>query len=186
MTFLDEWMKRVWNQNFYGRKIRSAFVHDIIPDLVFKDLGKFSLRATHTKIITGVLIKPCRVSPDFFKAVSFHVSFHVKFRNMRCCDYSINNPQNSCLVTWLLTWNITFWVKYSIKKLGSGGLEDLTFKISEGSDPNWSCPEPALLVVSVAVFFMVNGQKKFFGLFFWSIFFGYFFFFFFFFFQFFF
>ena len=127
MTFLDEWMKRVWNQNFYGRKIRSAFVHDIIPDLVFKDLGKFSLRATHTKIITGVLIKPCGVSPDFFKAVSFHVvywplecnhQFHVKFGNMRCCDFSINNPQNSCLVTWLLAWNITFWVKYSIKKIG--------------------------------------------------------------------
>ena len=37
---------------------------------------------------------------------------------MGCCDFSINNPQNSCLVTWLLTWNITFWVKYSIKKIG--------------------------------------------------------------------
>ena len=34
---------------------------------------------------------------------------------MRCCDCSINNPQNSCLVTWLLTWNIIFWVKYSLK-----------------------------------------------------------------------
>ena len=36
---------------------------------------------------------------------------------MGCCDFSINYPQNSCLVTWLLKWNITFWVKYSIKKL---------------------------------------------------------------------
>ena len=54
-------------------------------------------------------------SPDFFKDVSFHVSFHVKFGNLRCCDFSINNPQNSCLVMWLLTWNIIFWVKYSIK-----------------------------------------------------------------------
>ena len=43
----------------------------------------------------------------------FHASFHVKFGYMRCCDFSINNPQNTCLVTWLLTWNITFWVKYS-------------------------------------------------------------------------
>ena len=32
--------------------------------------------------------------------------------------YNIDNPHNSCLVTWLLAWNITFWVKYSIKKLG--------------------------------------------------------------------
>ena len=31
---------------------------------------------------------------------------------------------------------------------GSGVLEDLTFKISEGSDPNLSCPESALLAVS--------------------------------------
>ena len=39
------------------------------------------------------------LSPDFFKDVSFHVSFHVKFGNMGCCDFSINNPQNRCLVT---------------------------------------------------------------------------------------
>ena len=30
-------------------------------------------------------------SPDFFKDVSFHVSFHVKFGYMGCCDFSINN-----------------------------------------------------------------------------------------------
>ena len=37
--------------------------------------------------------------PEFFKDVSFHVSFRVKFGNMRCCNFSINNSQNSCLVT---------------------------------------------------------------------------------------
>ena len=37
--------------------------------------------------------------PNFFTDVSFHVSFHVKFGNMGCCDISINNPQNSGLVT---------------------------------------------------------------------------------------
>ena len=31
----------------------------------------------------------------------------------------------------------------------SGVFEDLKFKISEGSDQNWSCPESALLAVSV-------------------------------------
>ena len=49
-----------------------------------------------------------RHSPDFFKDVSFHVSFHVNFGNMRCCDFGINNPQNSCLVTRLLMRSITF------------------------------------------------------------------------------
>ena len=38
-------------------------------------------------------------SPGFFKEVSFHVPFHVKFGNLRCYDFSANNPQNSCLVT---------------------------------------------------------------------------------------
>ena len=52
-------------------------------------------------------------SNDFFKF--FHISFYVKFRYMRCCDFRINDPQNTCLVTLLLTWNITFWVRYSIK-----------------------------------------------------------------------
>ena len=36
-----------------------------------------------------------------------------------------------------------------VKATGSGVIEDLKFKISEGSDQNWSCPESALLAVSV-------------------------------------
>ena len=40
------------------------------------------------------------VHPIFFEDVSFHVSFYVKFGIMRCRDSSINNPKNSCLVTW--------------------------------------------------------------------------------------
>ena len=36
---------------------------------------------------------------------------------------------------------------------GSGVLEDLTFKISEGSDPNLSRPESALLAVSAKLKF---------------------------------
>ena len=38
-------------------------------------------------------------STDFFKDVAFHVSLHVKFGYIGCCDFSNNNPQNSCLVT---------------------------------------------------------------------------------------
>ena len=37
---------------------------------------------------------------------------------MGCCDFSINNPQNICLITWHLTRYVIFWVKYSIKKIG--------------------------------------------------------------------
>ena len=40
-----------------------------------------------------------KLTPNFFKDVSFHFSFHVKFRYMGCCDFSINNPQNTCFVT---------------------------------------------------------------------------------------
>ena len=36
-----------------------------------------------------------------------------------------------------------------LKSTVSGVLEDLKFKISEGSDQNWSCPFSALLAVSV-------------------------------------
>ena len=36
-----------------------------------------------------------------------------------------------------------------VKATVSWVLEDLKFKISEGSDQNWSCPESALLAVSV-------------------------------------
>ena len=31
-------------------------------------------------------------TPNFFKDVSFHVSFHVKFGYVVCCDFSIDNP----------------------------------------------------------------------------------------------
>ena len=36
--------------------------------------------------------------PVFLKDVSFHVSFNVKFGYMGSCDFSITNPQNTCLV----------------------------------------------------------------------------------------
>ena len=44
-------------------------------------------------------------SSNFLKDVSFHVSFHflfhvlfhVKFGYIGCCDFSINDPQNTCL-----------------------------------------------------------------------------------------
>ena len=45
----------------------------------------------------------------FFKDISFHVSFHVKFGYVGHCDFSINNPQNTCLVMWILTWNILYF-----------------------------------------------------------------------------
>ena len=38
-------------------------------------------------------------TPNFFKDESFNISFHVKFGYMGCCDFSINNPQNTSLVT---------------------------------------------------------------------------------------
>ena len=83
--------------------------------LLHISFGKFNLVAIAFSLHQKFLV--CW-STDFLKDVSFHVSFHVKFSYMGCCDFSINNPQNTCLVTWILTWNITFWVKYSIKKSG--------------------------------------------------------------------
>ena len=41
------------------------------------------------------------------------------------------------------------WYEGIVKATVFGVLEDLTFKISEGSDQNWSCPESVLLAVSV-------------------------------------
>ena len=40
------------------------------------------------------------------------------------------------------------WYQSIMKATVSGVLEDLTFKISEDSDQNWSCPGSALLAVS--------------------------------------
>ena len=42
-----------------------------------------------------------------------------------------------------------FGIKVYLKDTVSGVFEDLNFKISEGSDQNWSCPDSALLAVSV-------------------------------------
>ena len=38
----------------------------------------------------GLFLKQNKHACNFFKDVSFYVSFHVKFGNMRCCDFSIN------------------------------------------------------------------------------------------------
>ena len=40
-------------------------------------------------------------SPDLLKDVSFDVSFHAKFGYMGCCDFSIDNLQNTCLDHWM-------------------------------------------------------------------------------------
>ena len=55
----------------------------------------------------GITLKAMSYSPNFFKDVSFHVSFHVKFGNMGCFDFSINNPQH-------MFGYVTFKVKYYI------------------------------------------------------------------------
>ena len=42
------------------------------------------------------------------------------------------------------------WYQGILKATVSGVFKDLKLKISEGSDQNWSCPDSALLAVSVA------------------------------------
>ena len=42
-----------------------------------------------------------------------------------------------------------FLYQGGVKSTVSWAFEDLKFKISEGSDKNWSCPESAQLAVSV-------------------------------------
>ena len=46
------------------------------------------------------------------------------------------------------TWK-KVWYQGGVKATVSGVYEDLKFKISEGSDQKWSCPDSALLAVSV-------------------------------------
>ena len=41
------------------------------------------------------------------------------------------------------------WYQGGVKATVSGIVEDLKFKISEGSDPNWCFPDSAQLAVSV-------------------------------------
>ena len=41
------------------------------------------------------------------------------------------------------------WYQGGVKATVSGVVEDLNFKISEGSDPNWCFPDSAQLAVSV-------------------------------------
>ena len=51
------------------------------------------------KLLYSISKHNAGLSTDLLEDVSFHVSFHVKFGYMGCCDFSINNPQNTCLVT---------------------------------------------------------------------------------------
>ena len=51
----------------------------------------------NTKVI--IKFKKKKLSPDFFKDIAFHVSFHIKLGYMRYFDFSIDNPQKTCSVT---------------------------------------------------------------------------------------
>ena len=72
-------------------------ISNVLRRLELKLLGIYKCIA----IISGIqcnnkdISQAIRRSPDFFK----DVSFHVKFDYMGCCDFSINNPENTCLVT---------------------------------------------------------------------------------------
>ena len=106
--------KKIFWQNIFSVSKKSSKNRSV---MFFKVLGAHRTCAPWYIILLPLCDKIKKpATPDFFKDLSFHVSFHVKFGIMRCCDFSINNPQNSCFVKWLLMWNITFWVKYSIKK----------------------------------------------------------------------
>jgi hypothetical protein len=75
-------------------------------------------------------------------------------------SYGIGNPKQCLKYAYSLFYVQLCYVRtsgvspslvsrYIVKATVFGVLEDLTFKISEGSDQNWSCPESALLAVSV-------------------------------------
>ena len=68
------------------------------PPVAMSMIDVFQLQRSYKNIFCMQLICTAH-TPDFFKDVSFHVSFHVKFGYMECCDFSTNNPQNTCLVT---------------------------------------------------------------------------------------
>ena len=51
-----------------------------------------------------------------FISCFFHVSFHVKFGYIGSCNFSINNLQNTCLVTRLLKWNMYYILSQIIYK----------------------------------------------------------------------
>ena len=59
-----------------------------------------------------------RQLPDFLKDISFHVSFHVKFGYMGCCDFSINSPQKHMF--GYVTFNVKYYILSQIfyKKIG--------------------------------------------------------------------
>ena len=51
------------------------------------------------------------------------------------------------------------WYQGGVKATVSGVVEDLKFKISEGSDPNWCFPDSAQLAVSVQLR-QLTGQSQ--------------------------
>ena len=59
-------------------------------------------------------------------------------------DISVTN----LIVGKYIRWFLDFKVSKYCEGYSFGGIEDLKFKISEGSDQNLSCPESAMLAVS--------------------------------------
>ena len=60
-----------------------------------------------TRVFSNVKIGNITGVKTWFFHVKFQVSFDFIFGSMGFCDFRTNNPQNSCLVEWLLTWNVT-------------------------------------------------------------------------------
>ena len=112
-------MERCLQFNLTGYLTITNSIHDFISFF----FGIKSQKCIGFRNLTVCLFRQLKarilILPIFLK--TYHFMFHF-MSSLVTWDVvilvHINNPQNTCLVTWLLMWSITFWVKYSIKKLG--------------------------------------------------------------------
>ena len=107
-----------WNKFFHNlfdtlpMQIKLSDTHPIfywryVSCFVICHVTNHMLEEDSTHVFSHVKIGNITWVKTWFFHVTFHVSFDVKFGYMGFCDFSTNNPQNSCLVTCLLAWNIT-------------------------------------------------------------------------------
>ena len=104
----------------------------------------------------------------FFPATLYFLSAQFTFQSVNHIKILMTQFDCSqCLFSWLfeMTKNLSqvfvfqrvyyvqgfhqVWYQGGMKATVSGVVEDLKFKISEGSDPNWCFPDSAQLAVSV-------------------------------------
>ena len=130
----------------FPRRKHNTYSNWIQRLTVSRILTEITISIWHATHVLKVIRKSCFEIPNIFgiSILFFKIVLDRADWDRHCQILNLGIYIRGCLIS--LDFKVS---RYILTNTVSGVFEDLKFKISEGLDQNWSCPDSALLAVSV-------------------------------------